>query len=51
MKHIKRYEELINRYNVLVDKYNSTKSLALKGYYAGEMAALEEELCKLAQRS
>ena len=36
-----RKQELINRYNELVDKYNATKSMSLKGYYAGEMAAIE----------
>lgn len=37
----KKIEELVDRYNALVDKYNSTESMALKGYYAGEMAAIE----------
>ena len=40
----KRQQELIERYNALVDKYNSTKSMALKGYYAGEMALIENVL-------
>lgn len=42
-------QELINRYNELVDKYNATKSMSLKGYYAGEMAAIEVVLTKQAK--
>lgn len=37
-------KEYVNRYNELIDKYNSTKSLSLKGYYAGEMAVIEKIL-------
>jgi len=37
----KKRQELIERYNELAEKYDSTKSFALKGYYAGEMAAIE----------
>lgn len=37
----KKIEELVKRYNELADKYNATKSMSLKGYYAGEMAAIE----------
>ena len=40
MKNTKK-QELIARYNELIDKYNNTKSMSLKGYYAGEMAAIE----------
>lgn len=43
-------EELIRRYNELVDKYNSTKSFSLKGFYAGEMAVIEN-LLSAPQRS
>lgn len=42
----KKIQELVNRYNELSDKYDSTKSMALKGYYAGEMAAIEVVLSK-----
>lgn len=42
----KKRQELIERYNELVEKYDSTKSFALKGYYAGEMAAIEVMLTK-----
>ena len=31
-------EELINRYNELVEKQAKTKSWSMKGYYEGEMA-------------
>lgn len=34
-------QELITRYNELVDKYNNTESTALKGHYAGEMAVID----------
>ena len=43
MSHEKR-QELIDRYNTLVDKYNSTESMTLKGYYAGEMVVIENIL-------
>lgn len=45
----KKIEELVKRYNELADKYNATKSFALKGYYEGEMAAIEVVLTKQAK--
>lgn len=44
MSHNNKKQELIDRYNTLVDKYNSTESMALKGYYAGEMVVIENIL-------
>lgn len=39
-------QELITRYNELIDKYNNTKSAALKGHYAGEIAVIDMLLAK-----
>lgn len=39
-------QELNNRLNELLDKYKSTKSMSLKGYYAGEMAWISQILGK-----
>lgn len=41
MKNTKK-QEFITRFNELAEKYNNTKSMALKGYYAGEMAWIDE---------
>ena len=39
-------QELNTRLEELLDKYNSTKSMSLKGYYAGEMAWISQMLVK-----
>ena len=39
-------QELNIRLEELLDKYKSTKSMSLKGYYAGEMAWINQLLAK-----
>lgn len=41
---LSKRQELEKRYNELIDKYNDTKSMALKGYYVAEMVVIGEML-------